>query len=444
MSSAYVSLIGFDAARCAFIALISLGVGWPLGANLPKARWIAGLMVAPLLTPALLVSYAYAPLALRLTGQPALLLVGYSLLLTLKLTLLVALARWFFPTGLTREANFCAQLIAGRRVSDRLSFSIRSAGATPWVIVALAFLLAFTDFELASLLSVKTWPVVLFDAHAGGLELRESLARVALPLGLELTLIAGVMIALGKAPPLSRPAAAQRTRSGVSLWIVAASAMVTAFLPLAAVTTQAVRALPTVFATGVMLQEIVTSISFAIAGAGLAWVLASFADALRFGKLLLLPGLLGALVLALLLVALFQSIPLRWAYDTPAPLALALALLLAPVAFLLRRLLRINQPREELHLARMAGIRELLWDLAASRYVAALGLLFLLAYFEFTASTILAPTGFTPSFVRLHNLSHYGQTPILSLMLLAATLAPALLLALTLGLGRLYARPDAR
>ena len=91
----------------------------------------------------------------------------------------------------------------------------------------------------------------------------------------------------------------------------------------------------------------------------------------------------------------------------------------------------------------MAGVRRLLWDLALSRRMAAVGLVFLLAYFELTASALLAPIRFAPVFVRLHNLSHYGQTPILSLMLLAATLAPAALLALTLGLGRLYARRDA-
>jgi ABC-type Fe3+ transport system permease subunit len=216
-----------------------------------------------------------------------------------------------------------------------------------------------------------------------------------------------------------------------------------AFIPLGIVLLQAARALAAVPYGIITWEEIGNSLAFAIAGAGLAWIVASVGGSVRLGKLLIVPGLLGALVLALLVLAMFQSWPLQFAYDTPAPLTLALALLFAPVAFLLRWLIRTHEPREALHLARMAGIRRLLWELALSRRVAGVGLIFLLAYFELTASAILAPTWFTPAFVRLHNLSHYGQTPILSLMLVAATLAPAALLALTLGLGRLYARRDA-
>jgi hypothetical protein len=233
----------------------------------------------------------------------------------------------------------------------------------------------------------------------------------------------------------------------ISKWplsVAAAIAAITAFIPFGIVVAQATRAFTAVSYGVVIWEEIGTSLAFAIAGSGLAWIIANVAGSTRPGKVLILPGLLGALVLSLLVLALFQTWPLRFAYDTPAPLTLALAMLFAPIAFLLRWLIRIHQPREALHLARMAGNRRLLWELALSPRVAALGLIFLLAYYELTASAILAPVGFTPAFVRLHNLSHYGQTPILSLMLLAATVAPAALLALTLWLGRLYARRDAR
>ena len=50
----------------------------------------------------------------------------------------------------------------------------------------------------------------------------------------------------------------------------------------------------------------------------------------------------------------------------------------------------------------------------------------------------------TPVFVRLHNLAHYGQTAVLSAMLLATLGAPVLLLLLTAGVARLYARLDGR
>jgi hypothetical protein len=70
--------------------------------------------------------------------------------------------------------------------------------------------------------------------------------------------------------------------------------------------------------------------------------------------------------------------------------------------------------------------------------------LFLLGYFEFTAASILAPVQLTPVCVRLHNLAHYGQTAGLSALLVSAMLAPAAVLALTLGGARFYARKDVR
>src|SRR5690606_32882363 len=68
----------------------------------------------------------------------------------------------------------------------------------------LAFLFAFTDFELASLLSIKTWTVLLFDAHAGGLELSGSLLRVVVPVCVELTVILILLTLSRRVVPGSR------------------------------------------------------------------------------------------------------------------------------------------------------------------------------------------------------------------------------------------------
>ena len=443
MTLSYSAQIAFDTVRCGAIAAVALAIGWALGARLPRTRWSAALLLAALLMPALLVSYAYAPLALRLTGQPQLLLAAYSGLLALKLASLAGLTRWLFPPSLPREALYCAGLIEGRSIRERITFLLRAVGAVPCIVLVIAFLLAFGDFESASLLSVKNWPVQLFDAHAGGLELAASLRRVALPVGIELALLGAVFLVGRHAAP--QAASILTTRAVPWAFVITGMiAAITAFIPLAIVAFQAARAFTAMTYGVVMWEEIASSLAFAIAGSGLAWILAAIAGSSRAGWVLILPGLLGSLVLSLLLLALFMTRPLQFAYDTPAPLTLALTLLATPIAFLLRWLIRSHQPHEALHLARMAGVRRLLWDLALSRRMAAVGLVFLLAYFELTASALLAPIRFAPVFVRLHNLSHYGQTPILSLMLLAATLAPAALLALTLGLGRLYARRDAR
>ena len=140
------------------------------------------------------------------------------------------------------------------------------------------------------------------------------------------------------------------------------------------------------------------------------------------------------------MLALFQTPLLRAAYDTPLPLLLALTIILLPLALILRALLAMRRMSPMRHIARQLASRRLAWDLDSQPRLAAFGLLFCWAYFDFTAASILAPIGMTPVFVRLHNLAHYGQTAVLSAMMLAAFATPAVLLILILTAGRIHAR----
>jgi hypothetical protein len=190
-------------------------------------------------------------------------------------------------------------------------------------------------------------------------------------------------------------------------------------------------------------RELAASVVFALIASGVATGIAAVVRKSSTGSLLLVaPGLFGALIVSLLLLALFQLPLLRALYDTPLPLGLALTLLLIPLALLLGALWLRASPA--LHIARQTGSRRLLWELSTRPRVIAAGILFCWAYFDFTASSILAPTGFTPVFVRLHNLAHYGQTAVLSAMMLAAFATPILVLLLTGTTWRLYARGHGR
>ena len=189
-------------------------------------------------------------------------------------------------------------------------------------------------------------------------------------------------------------------------------------------------------------SEIAASVLFAFSAAVLASV--RFRGARAIPGLPGIPGLLGSLIIALLVLALFQTPLLRPAYDTPLPLLLALTIFLLPLALLLRALLEMRRTTPALHIARQVASRRLAWDLEWQPRLAAFGLLFCWAYFDFTASSILAPVGMTPVFVRLHNLAHYGQTTVLSAMMLAAFAAPVALLLLTIAAGKIYSRRDAR
>jgi ABC-type Fe3+ transport system permease subunit len=99
--------------------------------------------------------------------------------------------------------------------------------------------------------------------------------------------------------------------------------------------------------------------------------------------------------------------------------------------------------RSGLHLARLMQkshpARDLKWQLSTSGKFWTVVLLFVWAYWDLTASAILAPIGMTPVTVRLYNLMHYGQIAALSAMTCATFAAPILIFMLALGTRRWWA-----
>ncbi len=426
-----------SAARALGIACFAVALAQPLARLLAhthgRRRALAwALLLAPLLTPALLVSYAYSHLALRLMSVPGGIAALYAAALALKLTPVAAVIAHFVPPALSAEAAHCHALLAGARWR-RWVFRLRGAGRTPWIAGGIVFLLAFTDFELASLWSLKTWTVALFDAQAGGLALRESLRLAALPLAVEVAALAFVL----RVPALSASPAGPGRAPGIIArralaGYLCVAALLACGLPLLRVSAQAVAGVPVIAKNFVLANELGASLVFAAAASVCAWLLpAVVRGRVVRAALLAAPGLLGAMLLALFILTAFQLPPLRAAYDTPLPLLLALTLLLLPLAVPLRWLLDSARRSPALHLARLAGAREVIWLLDTRRRWLAVFLLFCWAWFDFTAASLLAPVGLTPVFARLHNLAHYGQTAVLSAMLLAASAVPLLVLPLS-------------
>src|SRR5688500_3400024 len=66
-----------------------------------------GLLIAPLITPSLLVSYTYSRWALNLIATPGWNLAFYSLILLFKLAPVAALARFLLPPSISGEALHC-------------------------------------------------------------------------------------------------------------------------------------------------------------------------------------------------------------------------------------------------------------------------------------------------------------------------------------------------
>ncbi len=461
------------AARALVIAGLALALAVPLSRLLAhthgaKRTLVWTLLLAPLLTPALLVSYAWSHLALRLMTVPLATSALYLTALTLKLVPVAAVILHFLPPALSPEALHTHALLHGETIfgstkntkghekyspfrvlsclSWTASFRLRGAGRGPWIAGGLVFLLAFTDFELASLWSLKTWPVALFDAQVGGLALGASLRLAALPLAVEFTILA--LLFLSRGTPVARSSSGKPPRPSARralLVYLAIAALLACGWPLGRVLAGAATGFRSVAENFVLLENLGASLAFAGGAVLCVWPLAAWLAPNRRASLFFaLPGLLGALLLALLLLTAFQVPALHPAYDTPLPLLLALTLLLLPLAIPLRLLLDANRRNPALHLARMSASPALIWRLDTSRHWLAAGLLFCWAYFDFTAGSILAPIGLTPVFVRLHNLAHYGQTAVLSAMFLAAFAAPVAVLLFTAPLARWYARRDGR
>jgi hypothetical protein len=440
----FYSQIAVDFVWALAVAAAALAIGWSVARGAKVRAWFWALALAPMLTPALLVSYAWAHIAQTLGHWPWTLHAFHSGILTLKLAPIAALARHLFPPPLSSEGDYCHRLHGPRTRWERAWFLLRAAGALPWTIFGLLFLLTFPEFELASLWSLKTWPVALFDAHAGGLALRESLRLAMVPTLVQFAVLAGVVFAASHLRPSRITAIRSRSSRAALGYIVIAFGVLTLW-PLGLVTWQAVAGVRSLAYNTIFPKDLAASLTFAALSAVLVWFLVGAMLRRRFlAWAAIVPGLLGALVVALLTLAIFQLPGLRVLYDTPVPLLEALVIILIPGALLLRRFVDAPRSAEALHLARLAGSRRLVWELDTEPRFAAVALLACWAWFDFTASSILAPTGLTPVFVRLHNLAHYGQTAVLSAMLFAAVAAPAAVLALTHGAVRLYARRDAR
>lgn len=423
-----------------------------------RAAWI--LLLAPYFTPALLTGYTYANFSLSLIHHPNLNIFLYSILLWWKFTPLAAVILHFTPPPISAEAIHCHRLHSmvgrccraasddrqvvptlGSKFSEWKFLAHAGCASGPLAAFAVVFLCAFAEFEMASLMVVKSWTVSLFDAHAGGMALGESIRRMIAPLACELIAIAVVFTALSRRKNFSTSGAETFGKHRWIAWSHLCLAFVFVLLvPAAMLLWGTIRGLPALLENFVLGREILASLLFA-AGAGcfaatISFFLGTLARGRNIGAMIskiilftaLFAGLLGPLVLSLAALAAVQLPGLILLRDTPLPLVFTLGLVLLPMALVLWRVLELTAHRSGLHLAALlpqsGASRELRWRLDTHGKFWALALLFVWAYWDLTASAILAPIGMTPMTVRLYNLMHYGQIATLSAMTCAAFAAP--------------------
>jgi ABC-type Fe3+ transport system permease subunit len=420
-----------------------------------RIAWI--LLLAPYFTPVLLTGYAYANFSLSLIHHPAINTIFYSALLWWKFTPIAAVILYFTPAPISAEAIHCRRLTsAGSRFGD-WTFLIRAGCAGgPVAAFAVVFLFAFAEFEMASLMVVKSWTVALFDAHAGGLALSESLCRTLGPLLCEAIAIATAFVVLGRRQVIPTRRIEGNCASRWFAWCHLVIAFVLVLvIPAAMVLWGTIRGFGLLMENFVLSREILASLLFAIGASTLAGLAVFWLGAAARGRSIgsifckvilaaaVFAGLLGSLVLSLTVLAAVQLPGLISLRDTPVPLIFTLGLVLLPMALVLKRVLELTAHQSALHLTTLMqksrAVCELTWKLSTSGKFWVMVLLFVWAYWDLMASSILAPIGMTPVTVRLYNLMHYGQIAALSAMTCAAFAAPVCVFLLALGTRRWWA-----
>ena len=321
----------------------------------------------------------------------------------------------------------------GRRLANAIAFALHGRARAPLLAFAAVFLLAFEDFEMASLFGVPAWTVHLFRAQVGGLPLASSLHLALAPAACEaIVLGAGLLIVLRTRRPapgqLAGLAVPTRTRS---LWVwccLAVSFACVCVVPAALLGPHTWSAIGTLAQEMQIASYLRASIVFAATATIVVWLLARWftlkGNVTPIGLALCVPGLFGALVIALCVLWLFQLPLWQTFYDTPAPLLLALAALMLPIAVMLRLLLATHETGPALHVVWLLGrspnaplrraAARLQWHMRGRMHLAALLLLFVWAFFDVVASAMLAPIDMTPASVLLYNQMHYGRSAMLS------------------------------
>ena len=193
--------------RALAIAVAAVPLGYGCAAALASRRravrlsaWT--LAVACFFTPPLLTGYAYANFTTLMRYSDALRGGVYAALVLSRLVPLAALLWLICPGRVVPEAWHClrllwSQLSGSARLGHAWGMLRQGALTTAVALFGAIFLLAFTEFELASFLGVQQWTVAIFDAQVGGMALMESLRRVALPALMAAALAILVLRALG-------------------------------------------------------------------------------------------------------------------------------------------------------------------------------------------------------------------------------------------------------
>ncbi len=263
---------GWTLCRAVLVALLVLPAAWGLRSRLDGMRpgqrtllWT--LLLTAFFTPALLTGYAYSKWSLALIRYPLWNEALYAALLTFRLIPVGGIILQFCPPPpLSPEGLHCARLAAERsggpvRLRFLLPFAMRGEMRNALPVFCVVWLLAFQEFETASLMGTASWTVWLFDAQAGGIILGESLDRALLPMACQLLVIGlfAVFALQSRRLPSARrrePGRVSPLRDAAAWGVAVAAAAVATFIPLMLLGRDAVQGISGMLRSREMVREI--------------------------------------------------------------------------------------------------------------------------------------------------------------------------------------------
>ncbi len=453
---------------------------WVAAARTSRARMLRiCISVAPVIIPELLPGFHYRIAAsawAQQTGVPlqntaALTELLYLLLQLVRSVAAAVLLRYLLPAGSRASTALHSWRLLRPRLATGVwlrgwwSLSLRTCwqpGLFLWCVLGLR---VFQEFETAALMQIDrapvAWTVWLFDASAAGLRQSELLRLTPYPLFPEILLLL-LLLSWGRQAGQDGDEQSGEHRQRTASWswaelVVLLSSgglwVLYVLLPLLGSLLPGISGLLLLAESGGMVQRTLVqmgvSLGFAFAAAAGALALATrllrerqqgFRRVLLW--LILLPGLSGNLVVALLLQFSFQLPLLLELRDTFVPLLAGLVFSVLPGALVMVLLLRSMSSESAVHsaellqqssgLPRRRAASRLLWELSDGRWVMAWLLTAQWCFWNVTVSSILRPPAIELVVNRLYNEMHFARTESLLGLTLLATIAPALLAVLLL------------
>ena len=461
--------------RSFLIALLAVIFGAFISRILYKRLYLLPWIICPLFLcffiPPVAVAYGYSNLSFKLIQSPFLLNSLYVLIMTSRLTAPVTILLFLVPTSLSPEGLHCYKLLRDfspgkRSITKYMLFLARGSLWRFAVAYILVYMLAFSEFELASLMNVEHWSVSVFDSYAQGISSLRAIRLHSVPFLLQgILLIVFLSVIpnmkqrelfdgmknisypeIGLVKPLSQKSSFNILYDFRSFSFLIVFTLTLTFLfvgvlfPAFKIIKSAIPGFLVLLREFWMLKELIASLLFAFTATLLGYIFAFVFSLLwprkRLKKLLLLvfiPGVIGILPLSLIVLRIFQLPFLNKLYDSPLPLLTVLTIWCLPFVISLQIIFNAFTGNESIHSARLLlnfsrqNAMELLWKFKFRGALWIFFFVFTLTYFDLTASAILAPASMTTITARFYNLMHYGESEKLSATVCLSIIVPLLL-----------------